>query len=350
MSEWVTQDVYPGSANSLYLLQTVASRAKEITIAGRLQRGVTELLAEAWKSVIAKRKNGLQAGEPRYKKRYCTVRYENQAISRSKKNSGRIIPTGWRTGFKLPDGVLPQFATLNHSHEDVFVLSVAYVIDIADPLVGGITASIDLGMNKLATITFSDGSTPLVVDGSWVKSLNQGVNRNNAKKEVRSKKAMWKKRNRCVDHFFHTASSVVIKNLLERGVSELVIGWNEGFKDSPKMGRKNNQRFTSLPLAKFRDMLIYKGRQYGIMTILQEESYTSKSSFIDSDPIPVYGDGSDKHTFTGKRIKRGMYRSSNGTLIHADVNGSYNILRKSKPLFEWCRGMVVMPVNLKFSY
>nr|WP_293285701.1 hypothetical protein [Microcoleus sp. PH2017_40_RAT_O_B] len=79
-------------------------------------------------------------------------------------------------------------------------------------------------------------------------------------------------------------------------------------------------------------MLKYKAELMGIKVIEQEESYTSKSNFLNLDPIPVYGNlGAQDTKFSGKRIKRGLYRTSEGRLINADVNGAYNILRKAIP-------------------
>ena len=67
--------------------------------------------------------------------------------------------------------------------------------------------------------------------------------------------------------------------------------------------------------------------------LVQEESYTSKASFLDLDPIPVYGEeDADKATFSGRRVKRGMYKASNQAQdLNADINGSYNIMRKALP-------------------
>ena len=65
--------------------------------------------------------------------------------------------------------------------------------------------------------------------------------------------------------------------------------------------------------------------------ILTEESYTSKASFYDRDPLPKFGDA--KVEFSGKRKHRGLYVSKNGFAVNADVNGSLNIGRKVIPEF-----------------
>ena len=112
----------------------------------------------------------------------------------------------------------------------------------------------------------------------------------------------------------------------------MVVGKNPFWKQEVKMGQKNNQQFVQIPHARFIEMLTYKAKLVGIQVILQEESYTSKASFLDRDPIPTYDPvRKEKPQFRGKREKRGLYRASDGRRIHADVNGSYNVLRKAFP-------------------
>ena len=96
------------------------------------------------------------------------------------------------------------------------------------------------------------------------------------------------------------------------------------------MSKKSNQEFVQIPHSTLIWMIRYKAERYGITVIEQEESYTSKASFPDQDEIPVYGDN-EEHVFSGKRISRGLYRSKDGTVINADINGSANILRKAEP-------------------
>ncbi len=123
------------------------------------------------------------------------------------------------------------------------------------------------------------------------------------------------------------------------------------------MGRQNNQNFVQIPHARFIDMLTYKATLVGIQVEVQEESYTSQASFLDLDPIPMYKPDEDKqgHTFSGKRIGRRnrLYRTKDGSKICADVNGSYNILRKRRPdAFSKANGVagyVVHPVRLAIA-
>src|SRR5262249_28554021 len=106
------------------------------------------------------------------------------------------------------------------------------------------------------------------------------------------------------------------------------------WKRQINLGRVNNQHFAQLPHARFIEMLSYKAKLAGIEVVIQEESYTSKASFLDLDPLPVYDPANpQQYEFSGKRVERGLYQASTGRRIHADVNGSYNTLPKSSPQF-----------------
>jgi transposase len=91
------------------------------------------------------------------------------------------------------------------------------------------------------------------------------------------------------------------------------------------------QHFVQIPHARFIDMLSYKAKLVGIQVVLREESYTSVASFLDGDFLPTYGQVETEPVFSGKRPKRGIYRTSTGKQFNADINGSYNILRKASP-------------------
>ena len=112
----------------------------------------------------------------------------------------------------------------------------------------------------------------------------------------------------------------------------MAIGKNDGWKQEANLGKKTNQHFVQIPHARFINILSYKAERVGIQVILTEESYTSAASFLDRDPLLVWKVGEKtKHTFSGKRVKRGLYRAADGTLISADCNGSSNIIRKVAP-------------------
>jgi IS605 OrfB family transposase len=128
-------------------------------------------------------------------------------------------------------------------------------------------------------------------------------------------------------------------------VKEVVLGWSDGFKQKPKMGRRNNQNFTCLPLAKLRDLTALKLRQAGIHVTVSEEAYTSKASSLDGDLVPAYGEKPEGLKFSGARITRGQYRTREHGIIHADVNGAWNIIRKRNHDLVVGNGIVVMPAG-----
>jgi len=160
-------------------------------------------------------------------------------------------------------------------------------------------------------------------------------------------------RNRQVDHYLHTASRRIVDFLVKEGVGTIIIGKNPLWKQEVGMGRRNNQNFVQIPHARFIEMLRYKAELVGIKVEVHEESYTSKASFLDLDPIPDYKpNDKEEHVFSGKRIGRRnrLYRARDGYIICADVNGAYNILRKSRPdAFSNAKGVagyVVHPLRL----
>ena len=224
-----------------------------------------------------------------------------------------------------------------------YVVEVVYTEEeVQEQVNHSLVASVDIGVNNLVALTSNKrGFVPRLVNGRPIKSVNQCYNKQIRKMQKnmssnhhtsRSLERIAAKRTRRIDHYMHTASRRIIDLLVREGIGTLVIGQNPGWKQECKMSRKNNQHFVALPHARFIDMLTYKAQFVGIHVIVQEESYTSKASFLDLDPIPVYGEkDADKVKFSGKRVKRGMYKSSTGQELNADVNGSGNIMRKALP-------------------
>ena len=207
---------------------------------------------------------------------------------------------------------------------------------------------IDLGLNNLATVT-SNVSKPYIINGRPVKSINQYYNKKKAYlqsklKDQKTSKRIQRltlKRNNKINDYFHKTSSYIVNQLVSNSINTIIIGHNKDWKQDINIGSKNNQSFTSVPHTKLINQLKYKCKLVGINVICREESYTSKSSFLDHDPIPNLKD--DKISFSGERIKRGLYRSGNGRLINADINGSYNIMRKEV-------GDVVLPTDREFVF
>ena len=153
-----------------------------------------------------------------------------------------------------------------------------------------------------------------------------------------------------MDTYLHQASRWIINYLDSRGIGKLIIGKNPLWKQEVNNGKKNNQSFVSIPHARFVEMLTYKGKMKGINVVCSEESYTSLASFLSLDPIPNYdGDDAKQAKLSGYRESRGMYKiKGQKTRINADVNASYNIMRKVIPtIFDGgIKGVVVRPVRI----
>ena len=214
--------------------------------------------------------------------------------------------------------------------------------------------SVDLGLNNLMTITSNKaGIKPVVVNGRPLKSINQFYNKQKSNyqstlpKNVKTSKRIQKltfKRDCKVNDYLHKSTDFLVKFCLENELNTLVIGYNEQWKQGVNIGRVNNQNFVQIPYYKVIQMLTYKCEKHGIIFKTNEESYTSKCSFLDNEEITKH------EVYVGKRIKRGLFQSADNTLINADVNGSYNILKKAVPnaFVNGIEGVAVHPyrVNL----
>ncbi len=224
--------------------------------------------------------------------------------------------------------------------------------------------SIDLGVNNFATCATSDGNA-FIIDGRMLKSQNQWYNKERARLSsikdcqhisgdtFRISK-LTEKRNRRVDYFIYCASKYIVNYCISHHIANLVVGYNEGFQDSPRMNKKTKQIFCLLPYGKFKQRLKLLCERYDLNYNEQEESYTSKASFFDNDSMPIWNPLNPKQgIFSGDRIHRGLYKRCNGVTLNADVNGAVNILRKSKlnqiNHLEQCRGDVITPSRIRLS-
>lgn len=160
------------------------------------------------------------------------------------------------------------------------------------------------------------------------------------------------KRNRQMRDAVNKAARIVVSYCLKNGIGLIVFGWNKGQKHSANMGAKTNQKFVSVPTAKLKDRIAQLCEQYGIQFEETEESYTSKASFLDHDELPKYGEKPKEWKTSGKRVKRGLYRTKTGLIVNADCNGAANILRKVKgklglDLSGLNRGVLTAPIRIR---
>ena len=219
--------------------------------------------------------------------------------------------------------------------------------------------AIDHGIDNWLTC-ISNAGTSFIIDGKHLKSLNQGYNKRVA--SLRSGKAngYWSKRlaslterrNRQMRDAINKAARKVIQHCLDRQIGTVVFGWNKGQKDCANMGKKTNQKFVQIPTGRLKDRIAQLCEQHGIKFVETEESYSSKASFVDRDFLPTFGEKPEGWKASGKRVKRGLYRTAQGWLINADANGGANIARKvaimlGLDLSGISRGDLSAPLRLK---
>lgn len=330
---------------------------------------VLRQLDQCWQSFFAARKAYRQdpskfLGEPklpRYKDKAQgrnVLIYTNQAISRNGLKRGLICPS------MLPLEVKTNQTNINQvrivPRHGYYVVEVIYERPVRQANVHpDLCAGVDLGITNLAAIASNKpGFIPRLVNGRPLKAVNQWYNKRKAQLQKKLGKTgttkqieqLTNNRNRRIHHALHTASKQIIDLLVKEGIGTLIIGKNDGWKQEVQMGTRNNQNFEQIPHARFIDMLTYKAELVGIQVILTEESYTSKASFLDLDPMPVCDPAHvEKPRFSGRRVKRGLYRASGKRYLNADINGAYNIIRKGKPdafTAKGVAGLVVHPVRI----
>ena len=224
--------------------------------------------------------------------------------------------------------------------------------------------ALDLGINNLVTAVSNSGKS-FIIDGRKLKSINQWFNKENArlqsvkdkqhfgKKTTNRQKVLARDRNNKVNDYMNKTARKVIDYCIANDIGTLVVGYNETFQRNSNIGKQNNQNFVNIPYGQLRDKLAYLCEFNGIVFVKQEESYTSKASFWDKDIIPTYNaDNPQNYTFSGKRVHRGQYKTANGKVLNADVNGALNIMRKSSVVdmsILYGRGDVDTPVRIRVA-
>lgn len=316
-------------------------RALPSKVAGAVLKNLGESISSFWKLVHLKNKGGLaqkpqlphylHKAEGRYP---LSFNYQTFGKKRGANNELFLCPKG--LNLPIPTKVAnPKQVRIIPSHNN-FVIEVIYDAEERAPKSTSKYAGIDLGVDNFATITFSTENNPLIIKGLELKSINQGYNRLISKAQellpdsLKTSKfihRLWSRRYWVLRTKIHEMTAFLATLFDEMQIEKVFIGKNNNWKQNLPFGKTVKQRFAYLPYETFIEQLRYKCQLRGITVVVLEESYTSKASFLDGDDIPVYGE-TENPKFSGHRIKRGLYRSGSGRLINADVNGSYNILRK----------------------
>lgn len=237
------------------------------------------------------------------------------------------------------------------------ILEFVYTIDIPENSEdNGRYLGIDLGVDNLAAVSDNIGKSPFLINSKSLKSINQYYNKrvayyrgifnqmNGVKKGISKRLAsITEKRNRRVDDFLHKASRYIVEYARENDISRIVIGKNDEWKQEVNIGKRNNQNFVQIPHARLIEMIKYKAEEYGILVELTEEKYTSGTSFLDNE-LPI------KECYNKSRRKyRGLFVSNQGIRINADVNATYQMVKKVFPNAYtrlWDSGLAYNPLGV----
>ena len=356
---WLSGDGYIPYARLYHLL-------KETEAYQALPRKVSQLvlkqLDQNWRSFFAALRAWREhpdkfLGRPRppgYKHKQTgrfLLTYNNQAFSRRWLRKGFVKPSQLDVYIRTQQTDVKQVRIV--PRREHYLVEIVYEREPEQhDLDESMFAGVDLGIDNLITLTSNQpGFTPVVVNGRGLKSINQYYNKRRAElqsqvgtRSTKRLRRLTEKRNRRIKHLLHIASRRVIDHLVMGRIGTLVIGYNPNWKQWVNIGRVNNQKFVSIPHAMLVEMLTYKAELAGIQVVLQEESYTSKCSFLDGE-FPE-----KREVYAGERIKRGLFQTADGSLINADLNGAYNIITKAFPkAIEGIEGVVVHPVRVMLS-
>jgi len=277
--------------------------------------------------------------------------FSRPQIPHYKKKDGEFLLVFTNQQSKLKDGwliILPKLLGLKiktrieSGLKQVRIIpkGVGYVLEIVyekvikviernkDRIVG-----IDIGVRNLITMVNNIGVQPIIVKGGVVKSINQFYNKEKARVQsvydfqgIKTGNKMRKlsvKRERKLNDFFHNVSSFVVNWCVEHEIGTIVIGHNDNWKQKVDIGRRNNQTFVQIPFDKLIRQITYKAEEKGIEVRKQEESHTSKCSFLDGESVEYHKE------YMGRRKSRGIFKTANGLIINADVNAAYNIIKKA---------------------
>ena len=265
----------------------------------------------------------------------------------------------------LADKTIKEIRIIPKTKARFFEIQYTYEVDCVQRNLNTNNAlALDFGINNLVTAVSTEGHS-FIIDGRKLKSINQWFNKENARlQSIKDKQRfgdapterqyhLARNRNRKVNDYMSKSARLIINYCVTHDIGTLVVGYNETFQRSSNIGKRNNQNFVNIPYGKLRDKLEYLCALNGITFVKQEESYTSKASFWDKDEIPVYNDDNpQEYQFSGRRTHRGLYKTSSGKTLNADINGALNILRKSSVVdvnILYSRGEVDTPVRIRVA-
>jgi len=207
---------------------------------------------------------------------------------------------------------------------------------------GNKAASIDLGINVLASVVIDDGSWLLykgvrakedyfyfgkrIAEAQSSADKARNINEYEAYGELnREKRRLFKKLSRRLLHLYRNFASYLLRELRERGVSTIYLGYP--FNIAQQKGNKFTVNLWSY--RELMNIIELKAQEYGIRVFEVIEYNTSR--------ICAY------HGVEVERGPRGVVSCPKGHKLHSDLNGALNILKKAT-------GIVISAIKRPLSF
>ena len=323
------------------------SRIKEHSLNSKMVQNIVDVLKRDWKSywkllkLKINRKYEKSVNIPRYKRKYSIVEYNPQVISKIKLKNGYFGTPKMEEGFKIPkfykeyDLKSARALWKNNS----LYMEIIYEKEVTKKNKKEKIASIDLGGKILMAIAYNFNRRGISISANMLRNINHyynkiiGIMTSLLPKGIKISKSimnLWRKRDEQIRNLFGYYTNRLIEELVSLNISKLIIGKNKEQKQEINLHSKlENRNFCMIPFDKLIGILKYKCEENGIECIEQEESYTSKASFLDNDFMPVYGEENREYEFSGWRNGRTYKIKGKNQKIHADLNGALNIMRKA---------------------
>jgi putative transposase len=283
---------------------------------------------------------------PKYRKNgFNLVSYPKQALKLKDRQIRIPLGSQIKVWFKLDSFSLPMPSNLRF--EDIkelrilprnrcFYAEFIYKISAIKSDVDKINVlGIDHGLSNWLTCVSSVG-TSFIVDGKHLKSLNRWYNKQVATIKENKLQGFWsnklatitEKRNRQIRDAINKTARIVVNHCLDNRIGRIIFGWGQGIKQEINLGKKRNQQFVQIPTARLKERIKQLCQHYDIEFVETEEANTSAASFFDGDTLPKHGEKPDGWKSSGRRVKRGLFRTGKNWYINADCNGAANIIRK----------------------
>ena len=292
------------------------------------------------------------------------IHYDKGAISFKAKGFIKLAKSNIKIKTKLTKESV-QFVRLVPKNNHI-VIEIGYNLNEPEQkLNNNNVLAIDIGVNNIASCVTTDGEK-LLINGRQLKYINHNYNKAvaDAKSKIKTThnqnsskyiSQIINKRNNRINDYLHKITTYIVNHAVSKNIGTIVVGYNKEWKQDTNMGKVNNQNFVHIPFYRLINLLEYKCSLKGIKFQTITEAYTSKCSFVDNEEIK-------KHTtYSGKRISREWFKTKNGLIINADINGAYNILKKymqknatwneslSQTLVKACSMPCVRKINIRLS-